>query len=425
MTKIEEKAPKYFIRFKRKDRRPNKIDDKFELFRSIIGLEDTRDILDLYHYTGSHMTDPIQKDRQTVTDINSYQLPIVIARLTPDQVSRLRRDPNVEQVAPDGVAFAAQQPGQVQGQQTIPWGHTKVRAAQAWQVTGKKGDGVNVAVIDTGCHNTHPELSKAVIVNQNFTIESNHFANDGDVHGTHVMGTIVMANNTEGFVGVAPNAKGWNLKAGAPVTPLGPGQFNATDWLEALEYAKTNNAPIVNMSIATPDTPPSTAWAQPIADSIKDGYDRLGIIFPSAMGNQGNANSNPFPANAYGTWGISNLRIDNNLSASSNSGVAVDFTAPGHDIWSSVGAAGYFMHDGTSMATPHISGIAALALSVFKDTGCPPYGAGLKKNKVVGGAFRLAVNKLGKFTTERDNRYGYGMPEADKVVRAMMGMTLS
>ena len=62
-------------------------------------------ILDLYHYTGSHMTDPIQKDRKTVTDINSFQLPIVIARLTPEQVSRLRRDPNVEQVAPDGVAY--------------------------------------------------------------------------------------------------------------------------------------------------------------------------------------------------------------------------------------------------------------------------------------------------------------------------------
>lgn len=53
-----------------KDRRQNRIDEKFELFRSIIGLEDTRDILDLYCYTGTRMTDPIQKDMQTVTDIN-------------------------------------------------------------------------------------------------------------------------------------------------------------------------------------------------------------------------------------------------------------------------------------------------------------------------------------------------------------------
>jgi hypothetical protein len=93
----------------------------FEL-RNIIGLEDTRDILDLYHYTGTHMTDPIQKDMSTITDINSYQLPVIIARLTPDQVERLRQDPNAEYVPPDGVAYANVKSCPTPGQQTVPWG---------------------------------------------------------------------------------------------------------------------------------------------------------------------------------------------------------------------------------------------------------------------------------------------------------------
>jgi hypothetical protein len=65
---------------------------------------------------------------------------------------------------------------------------------------------------------------------------------------------------------------------------------------------------------------------------------------------------------------------------------------------------------------PHASG-DALAMAVFNNKGCPPYDTDLKKNEVVERAFRLAVNKLGKFTSDKDNRYGYGMPEADKVVK--------
>lgn len=80
------------------------------------------------------MTDPIQKDMSTITDINSYQLPVIIARLTPDQVERLKQDPNVEYVAPDGVAYATVEPGPVHGKKTVPWGYTKVKAAEAWQI---------------------------------------------------------------------------------------------------------------------------------------------------------------------------------------------------------------------------------------------------------------------------------------------------
>jgi hypothetical protein len=78
VTKIDTEVPKYLVVFKPKDRRPNQTDDKLELFRSIIGLEDVRDILDLQYYKGSHMTDPIpQKTPTTVTDNNAYDMPVI------------------------------------------------------------------------------------------------------------------------------------------------------------------------------------------------------------------------------------------------------------------------------------------------------------------------------------------------------------
>lgn len=420
MVKIDEKQPKYFIKFKPKEQRPNKHDDKLELFRHIAGIDDHMDLLDLNRYTGSHMTDQIHKTMETVTDINNYNVPVVIARLTKEQVEMLRRDPNVEYVAPDGYAYSCQQPGPISGQQVIPWGFTKVRAREAWTVSQKKGDGVIVAVVDTGVDSNHPDLKPAVTVNQNFTTRAGFLPEDGALHGAHVCGTIVMQDNAQGFVGIAPNAKAWNLRAGDHL-----GLFLWTDWLEALEYAKTNNAPIVNNSVASPNISPTQPGPDTIQSSIRDGSDNKGILYFAALGNEGNPNANSFPSNAYGTIGISNIATTNDLSSTSNSGVHTDFCCPGRDIWSTTINGQYFMHDGTSMATPHASGIAALALSVFNDKGCPPYGTGLKKNKVVGGAFRLAVDKLGKFTTERDNRYGYGLPLADKVCRAMMGMTLT
>jgi major intracellular serine protease len=418
VAKLDTEAPKYLVVFKPKDRRPNQRDDKLELFRSIIGLEDIRDILDLQYYKGGHMTDPLpQKTPTTVTDNNAYDMPVIAARLTKEQVSRLIRDPNVDSVQPERFMYSAQEPGPVQGQQVIPWGYTKVRAKQAWDISGKKGDGVTVAVLDTGCDATHSELRTAVKVNQNFTERTGTNAEDPVQHGTHVCGTICMAHDSQGFVGVAPNATVWNLRAGDH-----QGIFSSIDIWEALEYARNNNAMIVNMSIAGGNIdPPNEARRE----SMRRGFDEKGMIYMVALGNNGNPSSNVSPSDYYGAFGISNLAKDNNLSATSNSGVNTDFTFPGRDIWSTANGGLWRMLDGTSMATPHASGVAALALSVFNDKGCPPYGAGIKKNKVVGGAFRLAVDKLGKFTTERDNRYGYGLPLADKVVRAMMGMSLS
>jgi subtilisin len=405
LGKIPEKARKYTVKFKPKDQRPNKIDDKFELFRHAIGLEDTKDFLEMERFQGHHKTTAIRKELTTVVDINSYYTPFINARLTEEQVIRLRKDPNVEYVAIDGIAFTAAQ--------TVGWDITKVKAPTAWaSPLSTTGTGAIVAVMDTGCDSNHIDLKGNVKVNQSFLDgNSKTISEDSpNYHGTHVMGSVCALNNTEGVVGVAPTASTWNLRGGGP-----NGLFNFVDVVEAFEYAKQNKAQVINVSIA------SSADHQPTADSIKDGYDRLGIIFVGAEGNEGLLTSVNYISKYYGVIGVSNIQSDNNLHPTSNHGPNTDFCAPGASINSTKNGNAYQVLTGTSMAAPHVSGLCALALSAYKATSCPPYNAG-NKAKVIEGALRMSVDKLGKFTGDRDNRYGYGMPEADRLVKVMKGI---
>ena len=154
--------------------------------------------------------------------------------------------------------------------QTIPWGITKVKSEVAWAAPlSTRGAGVVVAVIDTGVDFNHPEFKANIKVNQSFLTDTDPQDKfTGVWHGTHVSGTVGAIDNTEGVVGVAPSCTLWNLRAGDQND-----SFLFTDWLEAIEYAKTNNALIVNNSIAVLNADP--VQTKPLVDSVKDGYDRL------------------------------------------------------------------------------------------------------------------------------------------------------
>jgi subtilisin len=408
MVKIDENDDKYTVKFKQKDKRVNKTDDKVELFRQAIGLEDTSNILDLKSFTGNKKTSPIIKDKRTITDVNNYNCAFVIARLTPEQVIRLRKDPNVEYVAEDGIAFAA---AQVTG-----WNITKVKAPAAWaSPLSAKGVGVIIAIVDTGVDSQHIDLKANIKINQSFidTDPTTISKDSPNFHGTHVAGIAGALDNSEGVVGVAPGATLWNLRAGDA-----NGLFKFTDTVEAIEYAKSNGAHIINASLGAIDT-----HDQPTADSIKDGYDNDGIIFCGSEGNNGKQSSTNYISRYYGVLGVSNLQENNTLHGTSNYGPNTDFTLPGTNINSTKNGNAYQILTGTSMSCPALSGLCALALSAYRDTGCPPYTPGLKRNKVIESALKMSVNKLGAFTTERDNRYGYGLPEADKLIQTMKGIT--
>jgi subtilisin family serine protease len=251
------------------------------------------------------------------------------------------------------------------------WGLLRLHAPTAWSAAD--GSGAVVAVLDGGLNTSNPDIAGALWTNTS-EIAGNHVDDDNngfidDVngadwvdrdgspsdtggHGTHVAGTIAgAAGNNFGAAGVAPGAK---------IMPLrfldGNGSGTVADAIAAVDYAIVNHADVINASWGGPDLSPP----------LKDAFARAGgagITIVAAAGNDGLSNdSKPtFPASFNLPNLISVAASDkrDRLTDFSNYGSSVAVAAPGVDIVSTVGSGTGWM-SGTSMAAPHVAGIAAL-----------------------------------------------------------------
>ncbi|WP_051633461.1 S8 family serine peptidase [Bacillus sp. UNC41MFS5] len=257
-----------------------------------------------------------------------------------------------------------------------------IGAEAAWAVT-KGSTSVVIAVIDTGVDINHPDLKAQIWKNPGevagdgidndkngyvddvngwdfYNIDNTVFdAADGDEHGTHVSGTIAGTANTLGVIGVAPNVKIMPLKF------LGPDGGYTSDAILAVNYAKAKGVKVTNNSWG------GGGFSQALYDAIQNSNS----LFIAAAGNDGTDNdaSPHYPSNYNLPNVLSVAAIDNtgNLAWFSNFGATtVDIAAPGQDILSTVPATtpgnytnAYDYFSGTSMATPHVTGTAALFLS--------------------------------------------------------------
>ncbi|MDX6381150.1 MAG: hypothetical protein QOI57_2174, partial [Rubrobacteraceae bacterium] len=180
---------------------------------------------------------------------------------------------------------------------------------------------------------------------------------DGDKHGTHVSGTIAASVNNQGVVGVAPNVKILALKF------LGPQGGSTSDAIAAVEYA-TQMGMRMGMRIS------NNSWGGgSYSQALKDAIDSSGMLFVAAAGNASNNNdTTPFYPASYTSPNILSVAAVNdqgNLASFSNYGASsVDISAPGVEVLSSVPGGSWAFLSGTSMATPHATGTAALAASV-------------------------------------------------------------
>lgn len=270
-------------------------------------------------------------------------------------------------------------PAQVTPEEYDPpslWGLENIEAPFAWTV-GTGSTDVVVAVIDSGVDTTHPDLAANLWVNGTETPgngrddDGNGFADDvhgwdfagntgaladNDGHGTHVSGTIgAVGDNGTGVVGV-----NWSVRIMA--LRVGDEEFENANTLNALRYVNQMRASGVNIVAvnASYGGGSSSATFRAELERARD----LGILFVAAAGND-SANNDvvpSFPA-SYTTENViavASINQANRLSKFSNYGaVSVDLAAPGTGIRSTV-PGGYTYYNGTSMATPHVSGAIAL-----------------------------------------------------------------
>jgi subtilisin family serine protease len=229
----------------------------------------------------------------------------------------------------------------------IPWGVERVHAPAAWDST--KGKGVRVAVVDTGIFSDHPDLQGKVDGGYDTFSKSELKDNyqDKNGHGTHVAGTI--AANGARLKGVAPLAR---LYAVRVLDADGNGTVSGI--IDGLVWCANNGIQVANMSLGS-DKPSATLQRALRLATAK------GVVVVAAAGNSGGAVG--YPAAYPETIAVSASDSNDQIASFSSRGAEVKFVAPGVNIVSSAMGGGYANMSGTSMATPHVTGLAALAVS--------------------------------------------------------------
>ncbi|MBG0969194.1 S8 family peptidase [Bacillus sp. SRB3LM] len=334
------------------------------------------------------------------TDINMKEL-----------IQTLNKSPNIEYAEPNYIVSPAASSND--GYYNSLWGlknigqsiqgsvgspNIDINVEEAWTKT-EGSSNITIGIIDTGIDINHPDLKNNIwknpdeIPGDGIDNDNNGYIDDiygwdfvnnnnsvydgtGDSHGTHVAGTIAaVKNNTIGVAGVAPQVKVMSLKF------LGTNGGTISNAIKAIEYAKNKGVKITNNSWG------GGGFSQALYDAIQ----QSNSLFIAASGNNGtNADQTPMYPAAYSLSNILSVASITNkgsLSSFSNYGkTSVDVAAPGTDILSTLPNNSYGFYSGTSMATPHVSGVAALIQSAY-----PSYSPTEIKNKIMNNTSPLST----------------------------------
>lgn len=233
------------------------------------------------------------------------------------------------------------------------WQHVNVGSVYAWK-EGYKGNHIKVAVLDTGVTPSEKD-SLHCDIQVNKTEEENWL--DGHGHGTHVAGIIGAQLDGMGGAGIAPEAEIVNVKV---MNNKGAG--NDSNIIQGINYAKSENVDIINMSLGG-------IGYNPAVEKVIDQAYESGIAVFVASGNNG-GNNMTYPAALENVICVSAVDNNNQRASFANYGPWVDLSAPGVNIWSigiNTANNGYKVLSGTSQATPVAAGEAAVILSAGLD----------------------------------------------------------
>lgn len=230
------------------------------------------------------------------------------------------------------------------------WWLTAVRATSQWAVS--KGEGITVAVVDSGVDLSHPDLA-ANLLHAGYDFgDAKPGAQDRLGHGSAVAGVIAaVQNNAAGVSGLAPAARLLPVKINAG----GEGSFLSDRLAQAINYAIDQGARVINLSLVVSEQ------TETVREAVQRALDR-GIVVVVAAGNSGGPVA--FPANMPGVVAVAATTQGDQLWVGSNRGSEIAIAAPGESIYSTDLNGGYRSRTGTSLAAPVVSASAAAVLAV-------------------------------------------------------------
>lgn len=286
---------------------------------------------------------------QIIPGIEVHVVRIPLGRV-PEMVQAYLREELVEFAEPDYIAVAYYVPNDPG--YPNQWALPKIQAPQAWDLT-RGSSTIRIAILDTGIDQDHEDLGTKIVANRNFT--TSRTVDDRYGHGTHVAGiAAAITDNGKGVAGVGFTTSLMNVKV---LGDNGSGQYS---WIaNGIVWAADNGAHVINMSLGGSST------SSTLESAVKYAYQK-GVVLVAAAGND-NTSSPSYPA--YYAECIAVAATDQNdaKASFSNYGDWVDIAAPGVSIYSTlpnhanrIGIRNYGYLSGTSMAAPHVAGVAAL-----------------------------------------------------------------
>ncbi|TGV23176.1 serine protease [Mesorhizobium sp. M00.F.Ca.ET.186.01.1.1] len=229
---------------------------------------------------------------------------------------------------------------ETEGEDEIPWGVRYVGAQKLWRKG--RGEGVKVAVIDTGISRDHFDLKDRIKGGIHFV------RGKQNGHGTDVAGIIVAEMNQRGIVGVSPEAHLYDVRAFDH-----EGKASLSTILQALHWSIANKMDVINMSFGMPQ------YSEALARAVEKAKEH-GIVMVASAGNSGGEVE--YPAKYKGVLGVSAIDQSGRLASFSSRGRGANTKAPGVEILSTWPGNQFKKLNGTSMAAPHVSGLMALEI---------------------------------------------------------------
>ncbi|MGD2248699.1 MAG: S8 family peptidase [Candidatus Methanofastidiosia archaeon] len=277
----------------------------------------------------------------------------------------------------------------------LPWGVDRIDADLAWSTT--KGAGVKVAIVDTGIDMDHPDLVANIKGGFNAIAparkykDPNNFDDDHG-HGSHCAGIVAAVDNDIGVIGVAPEAWLYGVKV-----LDGSGAGYDSDIIEGIQWCVDNGIQVISCSFG------GYGDDQASRDAYQAAWD-AGCLIVAAAGNDGYEDPDLWPAGYPTVMAISATDSSDNVTSWSNYGDEIELAAPGSSIYSTYKRGGYTTMSGTSMACPHVSGVAALVWAA--NTGY--------SNSQVRSRLQNTAEDLG--ASGWDPYYGYGLVDAEAAI---------